>query len=125
MSRRDREGCEYDAYLPDRLVGWDLAIPAEVAIDKIPDSVPGCMDIKDDLPKDPEVPGPAVITRSIVVLGLIRGEGSPGFVLYSYLDEPDRRYRVLDYEFDRLCRCNTFARIRAGDVVDIEVKKLR
>jgi len=33
MSRRDREGCEYDAYLPDRLVGWDLAIPAEVAAD--------------------------------------------------------------------------------------------
>jgi Fic family protein len=33
MRRRDREGCEYDAYLPDPLVGWDLTIPADVAAD--------------------------------------------------------------------------------------------
>ena len=25
--------CDYDAYLPDRLAGWDLTIPADVAAD--------------------------------------------------------------------------------------------
>jgi len=97
------------------------SIPAEVASVKVLNSVPGSMDTQDNLPKGPEVPGAAVRTRSIEVLGLIRGEGSPGFVLYRYLDEPDRRYRVLDYEFDRICKCNTFAKIRAGDVVDINL----
>ena len=33
MSRRDRQGCDYDAYLPDPLVGWNLTIPADVAAD--------------------------------------------------------------------------------------------
>lgn len=33
MSRRDRQGCEYDAYLPDPIVGWNLAIPGDVAAD--------------------------------------------------------------------------------------------
>lgn len=33
MSRRDRLGCDYDAYLPDPLVGWNLTIPADVAAD--------------------------------------------------------------------------------------------
>lgn len=33
MSRRDRRGCDFDAYLPDPLVGWDLSIPADVAAD--------------------------------------------------------------------------------------------
>lgn len=33
MSRRDRQGCEYDAYLPDPLVGWNLDIPGDVAAD--------------------------------------------------------------------------------------------
>jgi Fic family protein len=33
MSRRDRQGCEYDAYLPDPLAGWDLLMPADVAAD--------------------------------------------------------------------------------------------
>ncbi|MEQ8717714.1 MAG: Fic family protein [Acidimicrobiales bacterium] len=33
MSRRDRRGCDYDAYLPDPLVGWDPSIPADVAAD--------------------------------------------------------------------------------------------
>jgi len=33
MSRRDRQGCDYDAYLPDVLAGWNLAIPADVAAD--------------------------------------------------------------------------------------------
>jgi Fic family protein len=33
MSRRDRQGCWYHAYLPDPLSGWDLAIPADVAAD--------------------------------------------------------------------------------------------
>ena len=30
------------------------------------------------------------------------------------------RYRVLDHEFDRICKCNTFARIRAGDILDTQ-----
>jgi len=33
MSRRDRRGCDYDAYLADPLAGWDLSIPADVAAD--------------------------------------------------------------------------------------------
>ena len=33
MSRRDRQGCDYDAYLPDPLVGWELALPADLAAD--------------------------------------------------------------------------------------------
>jgi len=33
MSRRDRQGCDYDAYLPDPLVGWNPAIPGDVAAD--------------------------------------------------------------------------------------------
>ena len=33
MSRRDRQGCEYDAYLPDLLAGWDLALPADLVAD--------------------------------------------------------------------------------------------
>lgn len=33
LSRRDREGCDYHAYLPDPLVPWDLVLPADVAAD--------------------------------------------------------------------------------------------
>lgn len=33
MSRRDRQGCFYNAYLADRLADWDLTIPADVAAD--------------------------------------------------------------------------------------------
>lgn len=33
MSRRDRGGCTYEAYLPDPLVGWDLSLPADLAAD--------------------------------------------------------------------------------------------
>jgi Fic family protein len=33
MSRRDRAGCDYDAYIPDPLLGWDLDIPGDVAAD--------------------------------------------------------------------------------------------
>ncbi|CAN5709312.1 hypothetical protein BH24ACT4_BH24ACT4_26390 [soil metagenome] len=35
MGRRDRQGCDYDAYLPDRLEGWDLLMPADVAADLV------------------------------------------------------------------------------------------
>ena len=33
MSRRDRQGCNYDAYLPDPLVGWKLSLPADLIAD--------------------------------------------------------------------------------------------
>ena len=33
ISRRDRHGCWYDAYLPDTLTGWDPSIPADVGAD--------------------------------------------------------------------------------------------
>lgn len=33
VSRRDRGGCSYDAYIPDPLIGWDLTIPADLAAD--------------------------------------------------------------------------------------------
>ena len=33
VSRRDRGGCSYDAYIPDPLMGWDLSIPADLAAD--------------------------------------------------------------------------------------------
>src|SRR3954466_753904 len=33
MSRRDRQDCGYDAYLPDPLAGWELALPADLVAD--------------------------------------------------------------------------------------------
>ncbi len=33
MSRRDRGGCFYNAYIADPLAGWDLSLPADVAAD--------------------------------------------------------------------------------------------
>ncbi len=33
MSRRDRQGCDYDAYLPDPLAGWGLTLPADLVAD--------------------------------------------------------------------------------------------
>lgn len=33
MSRRDRQGYDYDAYVADPLAGWDLVLPADVAAD--------------------------------------------------------------------------------------------
>jgi Fic family protein len=33
MSRRDRQGCDYDTYLPDPLAGWELALPADLVAD--------------------------------------------------------------------------------------------
>ena len=33
MSRRDRQGCDYDAYLPDPLTGWELVLPADLVAD--------------------------------------------------------------------------------------------
>ncbi len=33
MTRRDRRGCNYDAYLPDPLAGWELTLPGDVAAD--------------------------------------------------------------------------------------------
>jgi Fic family protein len=33
MSRRDRQGCDYDAYVPDTLIGWDLVLPSDVVAD--------------------------------------------------------------------------------------------
>jgi Fic family protein len=33
MSRRDRQGCEFDAYLPDPIAGWNLALPADLVAD--------------------------------------------------------------------------------------------
>ena len=33
MSRKDRRGCSYDAYIADPLAGWDPSLPADVAAD--------------------------------------------------------------------------------------------
>ena len=33
LTRRDRQGCEYDAYLPDPLAGWNLTLPSDLAAD--------------------------------------------------------------------------------------------
>ena len=33
LTRRDRQGCSYDAYLPDPLAGWDLNLPGDLAAD--------------------------------------------------------------------------------------------
>ena len=33
MTRRDRQGCNYDAYLPDPLAGWNLTLPGDLAAD--------------------------------------------------------------------------------------------
>ncbi len=30
MSRRDRRGCDFEAYLPDSLAGWELVLPADL-----------------------------------------------------------------------------------------------
>jgi len=46
MSRRDRRGCSYDAYIADPLVGWDLSLPADVAAD-IADAEAAVRDLND------------------------------------------------------------------------------
>lgn len=46
VSRRDRRGCSYDAYLPDQLRDWDPAIPADVAAD-IADAEAAVRDLND------------------------------------------------------------------------------
>jgi Fic family protein len=33
MSRRDRRGCDYDAYVPDTISGWDLGLSADLVAD--------------------------------------------------------------------------------------------
>ena len=33
LTRRDRQGCSYDAYLPDRLAAWNLTLPGDLAAD--------------------------------------------------------------------------------------------
>ncbi len=33
LTRRLRQGCSYDAYLPDHLAGWDLILPGDLAAD--------------------------------------------------------------------------------------------
>jgi len=33
LTRRDRQGCNYNAYLPDPLAGWDLTLPGDMAAD--------------------------------------------------------------------------------------------
>ena len=33
LTRRDRQGCNYDAYLPDPLASWDLNLPGDLAAD--------------------------------------------------------------------------------------------
>lgn len=33
LTRRDREGCNYDAYIPDHLAGWNLTLPGDLAAD--------------------------------------------------------------------------------------------
>jgi Fic family protein len=33
LTRRDRQGCNYDVYLPDPLSGWNLTLPGDVAAD--------------------------------------------------------------------------------------------
>ena len=33
MSRRDRRGCDYDAFVPDPLVGWRFPVEADIAAD--------------------------------------------------------------------------------------------
>ncbi|NIA26114.1 MAG: Fic family protein [Gammaproteobacteria bacterium] len=33
MTRRDRQGCSYDAYLPDLLAGWNPTLPGDLAAD--------------------------------------------------------------------------------------------
>ena len=33
QARRDRQGCDYDAYLPDPLSGWNLTLPSDLAAD--------------------------------------------------------------------------------------------
>lgn len=33
LTRRDRRGCQYEAYVPDPLIGWEFALPADLAAD--------------------------------------------------------------------------------------------
>ena len=52
LSRRDRQGCDYEAYVPDRLTG--TAIPIEARIAAVADSLDA---ISSGRPYRPAVPG--------------------------------------------------------------------
>lgn len=55
----------------------------------------------------------------LLVTGLFRAEDDIGWVMYRR-DSSPVVHRATEFEFNRLCRCNAFARLRAGDVVSIE-----
>ena len=44
MSRRDRQGCDYETYVPDGLDGWDLVLPADLVADLV-DAENACRDL--------------------------------------------------------------------------------
>ncbi|MCL1693294.1 MAG: Fic family protein [Actinomycetia bacterium] len=46
MTRRDRQGCSYDVYLPDPLAGWNLTLPGDLAAD-IADAETAIRDLND------------------------------------------------------------------------------
>ena len=51
MTRRDRQGCNYDAYLADPLGGWDLTLPGDVAASRryfAPDLIDPEIDVRPD-----------------------------------------------------------------------------
>lgn len=47
LSRRDRQGCDYAAYVPDPLQGWEFTVPADVAAD-VADAEAAIRDMNDD-----------------------------------------------------------------------------
>lgn len=56
QSRSDRLGCDYDAYLPDRLAGWQPSLPGDVAAD-IADAEAAVRDLNTEAVTHPSLEG--------------------------------------------------------------------
>lgn len=65
MTRRDRRGCNYDAYLPDPLAGWELTLLGDVAAD-IADAETAIRDLNQ--------PGPTHVSLEGLARFLLRAE---------------------------------------------------
>lgn len=79
VSRRERKGCRYYAYVPDPLEGWDLSLPADLAAD-VADAEAAIRDLNDAGPSHVSLEGLArfLLRAESVASSRIEGiEASP------------------------------------------------